>query len=176
MAAMSVLIGNRAVILLAKESSYPAQIAFYIAHEMGHVALGHLASGPVIVDMDQGTPRITDDDSEEGSADGYALELLTGSPRPTVLSGTGYASGPELARVALETAESLGIEPGTLAMLFGYTSGRWATAMNAMKRIYRQPEPVWRGINRVALNELALDRLSSDARDYLSSVLGFDET
>jgi hypothetical protein len=175
MAAMSVAVGNRAAVLLAKEALYPAQVAFFIAHELGHIAAGHVHSSAVIVDMDQDAPEISGDDSEEGAADRFALELLTGSPEITVLSGTGYASGPELARVAIDSAARLGIEPGTLALLFGYSTGRWATAMSAMKRIYSGVEPIWREINRIALTQLDLSQMSDDARDYLSSVLGFGE-
>jgi hypothetical protein len=176
MAAMCVLIGNRAAILLAKDSMFPAQIAFYVAHEMGHLALGHLEPGATLVDMDQERPILGGEDSEEGAADSYALELLTGAPELAVASGTGHASGRELARVALSASESAGIEPGTLALLFGYSSGRWPTVMNAMKRIYPRPEPVWRAINRIALSELGLERLSIEARDYLTTVLGLAET
>jgi hypothetical protein len=176
MAAMCVLVGNRAAILLAKDSIFPAQIAFYVAHEIGHLALGHLEPGAALVDMDQERPTFGDQDSEEGAADSYALELLTGSAQLTVVSGTGHASGPELARVALSASESVGIEPGTLALLFGYSSGRWPTVMNAMKRIYERSEPVWREINRIALSELRLERLTIEARDYLTTVLGLAET
>ena len=40
MAAMSVQVGAGTAMLPAKDSSYPAQIAFYLAHEIAHIALG----------------------------------------------------------------------------------------------------------------------------------------
>ena len=42
MAAMTVHAASGNAILLAKDSGYPAQLAFYLAHELAHIALGHL--------------------------------------------------------------------------------------------------------------------------------------
>ncbi len=85
MAAMTVRVDDRCAILLGKDSMYPAQVAFYLAHELAHISLAHLASDPVIVDMEQAVPSLQDPDAEEGSADRFALELLTGDPQPVVL-------------------------------------------------------------------------------------------
>jgi len=52
MSAMSVRVGDRYAILLARDAVYPAPIAFYLAHELGHILLGHLAEGSAIVDME----------------------------------------------------------------------------------------------------------------------------
>lgn len=42
MSAMSVRVGDRFAILLARDAVYPAPIAFHVAHELGHIFLGHL--------------------------------------------------------------------------------------------------------------------------------------
>jgi hypothetical protein len=69
MAAMSVQVGERTAILLAKDSSYPAQIAFYLAHEIGHIALGHLSKETAIVDLESDRLGLGGTDEEENAAD-----------------------------------------------------------------------------------------------------------
>ena len=51
MAAMAVRVEERNAILLGKDSLYPPHVAFYLAHELAHVALGHLSRNPMIVDF-----------------------------------------------------------------------------------------------------------------------------
>jgi hypothetical protein len=101
--------------------------------------------------------------------------MLTGEASPKVISGTGHASGPELARVALEAAADLQIEAGTLALCFGYSTGRWRTAMRAMNRIYSNAQPLWPGVNQLATRQLEIERLPNDSRDYLLTTLGLEQ-
>ncbi len=170
MAAMTVRIGHRSFILLGKDAMYPAWIAFYLAHELGHIALAHVAVDRALVDLDPGDPGAQDE--EEDAADAWALELLTGRPQPTVLSKDGSSSASELARVTLSAGPELGIEPGTLALCFGYSSGDWATANGSLKFIYGKATPVWRAINAYALDQLHLDAASTDAVEFVTDVLG----
>ena len=171
MAAMTALIGDRPAVLLAQDSRFPGQLAFYLAHEIGHIALRHLSSDAVLVDMD-GRPTPTDNDAEERAADEYALQLLTGESKPVIRSLTGHASGDELARVAIESARELQIEPGTIALCFAYSTGRWATAMRALRRIYPEAVPLWPEVNRLAISQLSLDRIPESSREYLFAALG----
>lgn len=172
MAAMSVRVDSRSAVLLAKDSEFPAQIAFYLAHELGHIVLNHLETEPVIVDLEQDNPIIDGQDAEEADADRFALELLTGESRPAIMSATTErSSARELARVALNSAAELKIEPGTLAFCFGYSTQQWATANAAMKQIYAEPKPVWSEVNGVAKMHLRREQLPQDAGDYLDSVL-----
>jgi hypothetical protein len=66
----------------------------------------------------------------------------------------------------------LRIEPGTLALCFGYSSGNWAVANAAMERIYSSAKPVWREVNQIALRELSLEEVTEDVQAYLMAVLG----
>jgi len=170
MAAMSLRVSGRSIILLARDSQVPAPIAFYVAHEIGHIALGHLPQDDVLVDL-AGTlgPQ---EDPEESEADRYALELLTGNPDFRVESSTPLASASELIRTAQASAAQLGVEPGTLALCFGYSTGKWAIANAAMQTIYTDPKPAWEEVNAVARTSLAFAELPDGAADFLDSVLG----
>jgi hypothetical protein len=172
MSAMAVRVGQRNAIMLGKDSMYPPHLAFYLAHELAHIALGHLSREPVLVDFDSAALLDPNNDPEEASADQFALELLTGVPKPIVLPKSEGYSARELARVALDAAAELAIEPGTLALCFGYSTGDWATANAAMPRIYSGPHAVWIEVNNIARNQLSFDLIPTDARAYLEAVLG----
>lgn len=174
MAAMTVQVKDRPAILLGKDSVYPAPIAFYLAHELGHIFLSHLATDRVIVDLEPDSPKLEEGDSEEAAADRFALELLTGDERPTILPSDTRYSAPELARVALASAQELKVEPGTLALCFGYSTNDWATTNASLRRIYSSPKDVWSEVNNVAQTQLALDQVSDDSIDYLNTVLGME--
>jgi len=173
MAAMTVRLSDRWAVLLAKDSQYPAPIAFYVAHELGHVALSHVAADRLIVDLeDEEGHTLETDDDEEREADRFALELLTGSPELTVLPDRSAASGRELARIALDAANELHIEPGTLAQAYGHSTGDWRTTGAALKLIYEPAKPVWNEINAVARQQLALEDVTDDEREFLDTILG----
>lgn len=173
MAAMTVRVGGRSTVLLGKDSVYPAAIAFYLAHELGHIALGHVEADRQIIDFEDEEPAAEREDDEEREADAFALELLTGEPEPTVLAtGPGWAHGRALAHAALESAQGLRIEPGTLALCFGHSTGDWQTANAALGHIYAGPRPVWTYVNAIARQQLELGDLPVEAVDFLEAVLG----
>jgi hypothetical protein len=175
MAAMTVRVETRSCILLGKDAVYPAWIAFFVAHELGHIALAHLQPNEALVDLDRDTTASPLNDAEEAAADTWALELLTGQPDLRVVSADGSRSAAELARVVRTTGPELGIEPGTLALLFAHSTGSWATANAALRQIYAQPAPVWHAINRYARRELHLEDMPEDAAYFLTDVLALNE-
>ncbi len=120
MAAMTVRVADRYAILLGKDSMYPAHIAFYLAHEMGHIAAGHLLEDRVIVDLESDGIGSDEGDEDELSADGFALELLTGMPSPVILPSTQRYTARSLARTVLgaSKAQNRARHSSTLLWLF----------------------------------------------------------
>lgn len=167
MCAMAVRVRDRYAILLAKESSYPAQIAYYIGHELGHIARGHLASDPAVVDLEDPLSENRGSDAQEQEADQYALELLTGQKNPVITTETTKFTAAVLAKTVLEAGPQLGIEPGTLALCFGHNTKRWNSVFAALKKIYAGVRPVGPVINQIAFSQLTMHALSDDAQEYL---------
>ena len=52
MHAMTAAVGGRAAVLMARDSSYLAPMTFTLAHEIGHVMLGHLTGATAVVDLE----------------------------------------------------------------------------------------------------------------------------
>lgn len=175
MAAMSVRVHDRFAVLLGKDSKYEAELAFFLAHELGHIWLGHLRDEAAVVDFEQETLSLTADDSEEQVADAFALELLTGEPQLTVLPQDPRYVARSLASVAMRSADQLQIDPGVLVMCFGYSTKDWTRAYAALRSIYKGGGAAWTLVNRIAWSELAKADIPSDGRDYLQTVLGFSE-
>lgn len=172
MCAMSVRVGDRYAVLLARDSNYPASTAFYLAHEIAHIALGHLADGGAVVDMDDPTERIEETDPEEIAADRYALQLLTGYTKLDVENTGKGRSARQLAAEVMRAAPLNAIEPGTLALGYGYTTKDWAVVQKAMQFIYDKPMPVWEGVNRIAATQIRWEEMSDETASYVRAVMG----
>jgi len=172
MAAMSVRVDERNAILIGRDSLYPPQVAFHLAHELAHIALGHLTEDPVIVDLESSSLASSGDDPDEIEADRFALELLTGYREPKILSKSKDFNSTQLAHAVLSASPELRIEPGTLALCFGYSTGSWGKTNAAIRLVYSSARPVWSEINRVAAEQLDLDLLPEDSRPFVRATLG----
>jgi len=159
-------------VLMAKDAQYPAWAAFSIAHEIGHICLGHLKAGTSIIDMEDPLESNAPEDEEEIASDKFALELLTGDPNfEVVVQGDGN-NAQELATQALTKAVESRIEPGTIALCYGYVTGKWGVVQNALKIIYVNPAPTWEFINQTAKTQLSWDDIGDDNASYLQAIMG----
>ena len=169
MHAMVVRIGERYAILLGRNASYPALVAFTLAHEIGHIFLRHLSDVPALLDLKDPATASTRDEQER-EADEFALTLLTSRPQPTIVTSTTEFSAPTLASAAKNAAPTYRIEPGTLALVLGHERGAWPLAMSALKFIYDQPRTIWREVNKIADSQLYWEAIGKDSATYLKNV------
>lgn len=163
--------GDRFAILIGRESRFRAQVAFWLAHELGHIALGHVAESSALLDVED--PALKDADAEEQVADAYALELLTGSPDPQIDVSDAQYSAAQLASAVQSQAPAYDIDPAVLALCTAHRDGRWRQAFGALK-LLNDEEDVPHRINDLAAGQLDIESLSHDNRKFLASVLGFD--
>lgn len=173
MHAMTASVGPRGAMLLGVEHRYLARYAFVIAHEIAHVALGHLPPNETLMDVEDPLLAVGSD-AEERAADAYALTLLTGTPEPAIQVDVANFSATQLARAASHTGPGLGIDPAVLALTVGHRYQRWAPAMGAVKILSGDADPAWRTINRLAAQQLDLVGASYATREYLRPLLGVD--
>lgn len=174
MHAMVVESHGRFAVLLGKDAQYPAPVAFTLAHEIGHAALGHLKGAPAIVDLDDPTVEV-DGDEDETAADRYALTVLTGSPEPDIRTNIDKFGARQLAAAVQEEGPKRGIEPGTLALCYAYRTDSWSRAMAALRFVYADKKPVWSEVNRVAEGQIDWSAMSDDSREFLRTVMGLPD-
>lgn len=172
MHAMSVGLQGRGAILLAKADSYVAPMTFSLAHEIGHLMLGHLSGADALVDFDAPLESTNPEDDEEVAADRFALELLTGQPTLTVVVDADRFTASQLADAVMTHGPRLGIEPGVLALCAGYNTGQWDKAYGALKIIPPQQRDVAADLNEIANRQLGWSEMTSDNRDYLEVIMG----
>lgn len=171
MHAMVVNVDGRSAILIGHDARFPAQLAFTLAHEIGHLLLGHLAGAPALIDVED--PALaTERDEQEVEADEFALTLLTGTASPDIQTDVDRFNAPTLANAVLTAAPQYRIEPGTLALCLAYRRRAWPVAMSALGMLYRLERPIWQDINDVAAQQIEWDLLPYEAAAYLRTVMG----
>jgi hypothetical protein len=170
MNALVVEVSGRHAILLGRDANYPAPIAFTLAHEIGHIALGHLEGAPALVDL--GDPaEVSEFDPQENEADRYALTLLTGQPEPDVRTNLDKFTARSLAQAVLYAGPPRRIEPGTLALCVGYRLNTWPVAIASLRYVYDEQKMVWMEVNGIADAQLRWGELNDDSAHYLRNVM-----
>lgn len=125
-------VGQRPCILLAEKNDSPPMLAFHLAHELGHLLLGHVAPGSELL-ADDNLERIVTDDVED-AADAFASEILTG--HATVEMNAVYGlTGDRLAQRARDVGRRLMIDPGVFTLMYGRSADRWPAATLALKKM-----------------------------------------
>ncbi len=170
MHAMAAKAAGRHAILLGHDAHYPALVAFTLAHEIGHIMLGHIASSSAIIDV--GDPLgVPQGDAEEEEADRYALELLLGTSRPDIRTNVSQFSScnrPSRARARAGPADRTA--HAALCLAFSKSCGRSRTPRCSTS--IRNRSRSGRNSIRSPHQELDLAALSDDDADYLRNIMG----
>ncbi|HMJ89619.1 MAG TPA: ImmA/IrrE family metallo-endopeptidase [Candidatus Acidoferrum sp.] len=172
MTAMSVKAGDRHLILLGRDALHSPWYSFYVAHELAHIILGHLGSSGVLVDAEI---KGENTDEEEAQADRFALALLTGHSNPEFELNRRPKSATELANAVAKAGAANRIDPGTLALCYGFSTKDWTRASGALKWLYGKGNDLGRSVNTAATRYLDFSRLTEDNRAFLYVVLGLDQ-
>lgn len=170
MTAMAIRLEDRYAILIGRSAASESPVAFYVAHELGHIASDHLAQGSALVDLGE-LARRPGSDIEEQDADRFAMTVLTGAPDLHLAPDRPAQNAATLANAVVTAGRAQSIDPGILAMCYGREHNSWAIAQAALRLISTNTEPVWAQVNRFAAQQLDLDRLTSDNAAFLKSVL-----
>ena len=119
MDAMAVRVDGRHAVVLSRHETSPARLLFHLAHELGHVLLGHLAADGVIADENIANRAETDGagrDVQEDEANAFAVTLLTGSPKTVYRLGA-LARAETLAAKARDKGEAGHVLPASVVLL-----------------------------------------------------------
>lgn len=130
---------GRPVIVLTSNRKH-GFLAFHLAHELGHIALGHVdQAGWVVDEKIEGTNGTGEDSDIEIQANKFAIELLTGNADTSFRSS--YAlSGEELAHRSLVHGNDKKIDPMHIALNYAFKIDRMqvgSVAINNIKQILK---------------------------------------
>lgn len=161
-------VNGRPVIILCKKSKYSAWLLFVLAHELGHLALGHVPEGGALID--QGL-HDDDPDSEERQANSFATELLTGSPDQRFVAAGRWLNAVDLAKEARAIGRQMMIDPGHVALNYAHSMGNsFYTVGNAALRHLEPHRDAVSTIRAKMAENLDWSLLPEDSCDFLMRV------
>jgi hypothetical protein len=151
---------GRPVIVMACQRKATAWQLFILAHELGHVACGHLLPD---------SPHILDDkvdtnvrEQQEKEANEFAVTLLTGKKGMVFRPQSSFLTGAELAETATELGTDLKIDPGFIALNYSWNQTFFPVAMAAINLI--EPEANAAAVFRSRYTHLDLEALPQDSQ------------
>lgn len=127
---MAMFCDTTPVVVLALGSDSPPWLTFHLAHELGHIFLGHVSEGSQPL-ADSNIDQLDQDDDEK-AADAFAFTLLTGVPSIHFKQVYGLTAN-KLATAAQAFANKRQIDAGTVALTYGRNANRMAVAQAALK-------------------------------------------
>lgn len=158
---------GRSAIVLCKNASAP-YLLFHLAHEIGHIALGHLGSvDGSLIDV---AINSEGSDADELAADEFAVKLLNGTDARYASSG-GFFGAQHLARAAQSYGESNQIDPGHIVLNYAHAVKNFGLANAALKLIPNAGGA--KTVNQNLLSQIDFEALSDDQSDMLTKALAF---
>lgn len=170
MTGLAVREDGRFAIVLSKKGT-PAHLLFHLAHELGHIANGHLQGNGFVADEKIGGADAGDADEKE--ADAYAIRLLNGKE---VRYGPGGSSvirsGAALYKAALAKATQERIDVGHIILNYGNSQQSHALANAALKSIPGESDGI-KVVNSAFFQTLEAGKLSDDQLELLKTATGY---
>ncbi len=130
---LSLYAKGRPTIVLTSAYDSPAWLAFHLAHELGHILLGHVTSdSQAIVDANFQFENPADDPVEL-EANQFGFKLLLGNVRVDIRGPVWGLTANRLAGLVTNWAMEHRINPGTAALMYGHLARRMPAAQKTLK-------------------------------------------
>jgi hypothetical protein len=166
---------TRPVVVLSKQSRFHAWLLFILAHELGHIAHGHVESGELLIDeaFEGLTQEVEGNDSEELQANEFALELLNGTANPTYDVSLDDAPV-SVAKRAMELSKDGRVDPGHILLVQARRTGQWQEANAALREFQEPSDDARKRINKALVDQLGQQTAHNSAlvREELSEFVG----
>jgi Zn-dependent peptidase ImmA (M78 family) len=166
MDAVAIRQNGRSVIVLCKSAS-ASYLLFHLAHEIGHIALGHLGTtDAALIDA-----KINSDgeDPDEKAADKFAVQLLNGRDA-RYSSKNKLMNASSLALNAVEYGKKNKIDAGHIILNYSYVIKKFALANTALKFL-PSSQTDSSVVNKNLLDQLDIEALSDDQSSLLIKAL-----
>ncbi len=165
---------SRPVIILSKKSPLWAWQLFILAHEVAHLALGHVAPTEILIDeeLSEDSYALKDADLDERAADAFAIELLNARPDATYTPSDSYINFRELADSAFRFGKNHHIDPGHIVLNVANQSGKWEMGIAAAKVLQGENPPAPVIINEAMWGHINPETLPMETLKFLGRVTG----
>lgn len=168
MDAVVIKVSDRPVIALTKKHKHASSLLFSLAHELGHIACGHLENNSLLIDETINEDDV--DNPQEQEANSYAIELLNGRA-DAAFHSRGRIRAEVLAKECLRIANERNVDPGHVALNYAKTMDKsgincYAVSSSALNILY--PEITWlKQVEKAFLENIVEDKVSEDKFDVL---------
>lgn len=168
---------GRPAIILTKKVPHPDWLLFLLAHEMGHIACGHLpeGEGEAVVDETVDVGDSETRDQQELEANHFATHLLAPDGREVTIGGR-LPNAVQLAAKATDFARENGMPPGYVILNAVHNSlinGKKPFALGqAALKLLATPnnQTAEEQCREVLRRHVATDKLRSDSIDFLDKL------
>jgi Zn-dependent peptidase ImmA (M78 family) len=165
MEGLATLHNGRPGIVLCKNLQSSSWMVFLLAHELGHIACGHVKKQGVLVD-EKIDPE--SQDAEEKEANRFAIELLTGNPDMR-FTAPYRLTAEQLAEAAKSVGRRVQVDPGVVALNYAWQKKFYALANDALKQI-EPPSSAVDEVHRQMQSGLQWDDIPESNREYIEKV------
>lgn len=176
MDAAAINVGSRPVIVIARRTDSKAWLSFLLAHELGHVCLGHVPENGSLVEG-----SITDSaefdaqsqiDTQEQEANEFAHTLLGGPEADRIIATWGTNLAPvQLAGAAAHASDELACAPGNLLLRYAFRTKRWPEARMALRFHAEDMDAQQALVTRMG-RELDTRLVADDLQDFVEAITG----
>jgi hypothetical protein len=167
---MAFCIEGRPCIALASSKKSPAWLIWHLAHEMGHVALGHLRNGDAIdIQIDFKSQQ-----DEERQANLFAKDLVYGKKNRGGFSAARHITGARLAAESRNLGAMHRIYPACIVTSYGFNMNAWGTVQNALTSL-GVAEGGPEAVRRALAEHVDFDCLSDSDRHFFAKAVGLPE-
>lgn len=159
---------GRPVIVLCRHAKYSAWLLFILAHELGHLALGHVPEEGTLIDQGLDQDSI---DVEEQQANTFANELLSGQAERRFVAAGRWPNAEGLAKWAQEFGRQSMIDPGYIVLNYAHSMGKsfFPVGQAALKLLAPHDDAVAKVRTQMA-GKLDWYRLPEDSSEFLMRV------
>lgn len=155
---------NSPVILIAANHKIRSKLAFILAHELGHLALGHLQDN-LLIDNSINPDSLI---QEEKEANEFAERLLLGNCDCSFKNQDFKSDSVQYA--CSKASENKGVEPSMIILSYAWHHGDWKIAGKALKDL--DSKDGTQIINQKLAQKINWDKFDNDTYEYLEFILG----
>ncbi len=170
MAGLALMSHKRPVIVLTQPQKY-GYMLFDLAHELGHIARGHLneENGQCHVDA---KIENTSTDNIEKEANEFAFQVISGQKSLRIVPTAGLLKASNLARAAQQYGNDHHIDPTHIALNYGFAQNCWGAAINAVKLLCADKESDQSFVRAMMKSGMDLENINEDDFKVLENLIG----
>lgn len=164
-------VGGRPVIVICRREKHSAWLLFILAHELGHIVLGHVPDDGTLIDERVRESDPVSGDCEERDANLFAIELLTGDAQKRYATAGRWPNANELAKNAHEIGQRTQVDPGHIVLNYANSMGKtfFPVARAALRHIEPHADAIRLIRDRMAEN-MDWSQLPEDSCEFLMRV------